>query len=109
MKLGERIKAMRAENGLTLDEVAIKVGTTKQTIQRYETGEITNIPSDKIEKLAMIYNTTPIKIMGWEIESKEENGMCYMSEERKSVMNKIAELSESDFRYVSGLVARLGK
>ena len=34
----------------------------------YENLDITNIPSDKIEKLAVIYKTTPSYLMGWEDE-----------------------------------------
>ena len=48
MNKGDRIKKLRNELGLTLEEVAKKVGTSRQTIQRYESGEISNIPSDKI-------------------------------------------------------------
>jgi transcriptional regulator with XRE-family HTH domain len=99
--------------GLTLEEVAMKIGTTKQTIQRYETGEISNIPSDKIEKLAMVYNTTPIKIMGWEIEKEETNHVKeetnYITDERKNLINQISRLSDKDFQYIAELVARLSK
>jgi transcriptional regulator with XRE-family HTH domain len=109
VKIGERIKTLRLDRGLTLEEVAIKLGTTKQTIQRYETGEITNIPSDRIEKLAMVYNTTPVKIMGWEIEACNSKEEQYVSDERKNVMNAIAKLSESDFKYIADLVSRLNK
>ena len=42
------------------------IGTSRQTIHRYETGVITNIPHDKIEALARVYETTPQKIMGWD-------------------------------------------
>lgn len=65
-ELGIKIKSRRKELGLTLEEIAKKVGVSKQTIQRYETGVISNIPSDKIEKLAKILQTTPGYIMGWE-------------------------------------------
>ena len=43
MELKERIKQRRLDLGLTLEDVAIKIGVTKATVQRYETGEIENI------------------------------------------------------------------
>lgn len=57
---------------MTLEELAEKVGTSKQTIQRYESGKISNIPSDKIELLAKYLDTTPAKLMGWEISRERK-------------------------------------
>lgn len=65
MTIKDRLKSLRRANGLTLDDVAKKVGVSRQTIQRYESGVISNIPSDNIEKLALALNTTPMEIMGW--------------------------------------------
>lgn len=63
----ERLKWLRKERSrITLEELAKKVGLSKATIQRYENGIITNIPSDKIELLAEALETTPGFIMGWE-------------------------------------------
>lgn len=66
MSLGNNLKAARASARLTLEEVALQVGVSRQTIQRYESGVIGNIPSDKVEKLALVLNTTPAILMGWE-------------------------------------------
>lgn len=63
--LQDRIRDARLRAGLTLDEVAQKVGVSKQTIQRYESGIISNIPSDNIEKIAAALGTTPAELMGW--------------------------------------------
>lgn len=63
--LKDRLHAARKQAGLTLDEVAKKVGVSRQTIHRYETGIINNVPSDKIEKIALVLNTTPAELMGW--------------------------------------------
>ncbi len=65
MALKDNLKNKRTEKGLTLDEVATKVGVSRQTIQRYESGVISNIPSDNIEKLASALDTTPAELMGW--------------------------------------------
>ena len=66
MNIGHNLKKRRLTLGYTLEEVAKKVGTSKQTIHRYETGIIANIPSDKIEALAKVLQTTPAYLMGWE-------------------------------------------
>ena len=60
-----RIKALRKERGLTLEALAEAVGTSKQTIHRYENGIITNIPYSKVEALAKALGTTPADLVGW--------------------------------------------
>lgn len=52
MNIGERIRQRRKELGKTLEEVGKVVGVSKQTIQRYESGEIVTIPYDKLTLLA---------------------------------------------------------
>lgn len=79
IELANRLRAKRLERGLSLQEVADKVGISKVTLQRYETLDIVNIPSNNIEKLAEIYLTTPGYLMGWTpslkvSESVEEYG-----------------------------------
>lgn len=63
--IGKRIRNMREERKMTLDYVASKIGISKQTLSRYERGVITNIPSDKIEAIAEVFNVPPARIMGW--------------------------------------------
>lgn len=66
MSIGKRIKDRRKQLGLTQDELADRVKTTKQTIYKYEKGIVTNLPSDRIEQLANALETTPAYLMGWE-------------------------------------------
>ena len=64
--IATRLKEMRRARGMTLDALADAVGTSKQTIHRYETGAISNIPPDKVEAMASALGTTPGALMGWE-------------------------------------------
>ena len=64
--LGETLKKLRRERGLTLEEVALAVGTSKQTVSRYEKGVISNIPHEKVEALARALSVSPSALMGWE-------------------------------------------
>ena len=64
--LGEKIKKLRKAKGLSLEDLSLLVGTSRQTIHRYENGVISNIPHDKIESLAAALGTTPAELMGWE-------------------------------------------
>lgn len=71
MTINENIRKLRAERGLTLESLGKAVGVSKQTIQRYENGQISTIPYDKILSLASALNVTPGYLMGW--EEPEEN------------------------------------
>ena len=72
MDIGTRIRARRKRLNLTLEDVANRVGISRQTMSRYETGIIGNIPSDKIEIIASALETTPAYLMGWE-EPEEDD------------------------------------
>ncbi len=63
--LSNKLKELRKAQKLTLEELADRVGTSRQTIHRYETGKISNIPPEKVEALAAALNTTPSALMGW--------------------------------------------
>jgi len=72
--IGNRIKKLREERELTQEELAKFVNSTKQTIYKYENDIITNIPSDKIEKIAEALNTDPSYLMGWTSHIKFDSG-----------------------------------
>ena len=63
--LSNKLKELRRAKKLTLEELAEAVGTSRQTIHRYETGKISNIPPEKVEALAQALDTTPSALMGW--------------------------------------------
>ena len=65
MSTGDNIRSRRKAEGLTLEELAEAVNTTKQTIHRYERGIITNIPQERIEAIARALHTSPSELMGW--------------------------------------------
>lgn len=65
MTLGERIKKARTARGLTQEKLGELCGTTKQAIFKYEAGIVTNIPTDRLERIAEVLNTTPAELMGW--------------------------------------------
>ena len=66
MEINERIKELRLQNKLTLEEVANIVGVTKATVQRWESGLIANMRRDKIASLAKALHTSPGYILGIE-------------------------------------------
>lgn len=66
MEINKKLKNKRKELGLTMLEVANKVGVSEATVSRWESGDIANMRRDKIVLLANALNVTPAYIMGYE-------------------------------------------
>ncbi len=52
--LSRKLKMYRERAGLSVNELAEMLGTARQTIYKYETGIITNIPYERITQLARV-------------------------------------------------------
>ena len=73
MNIGERIKQRREELGVSVDELAKRLGKHRATIYRYESNEIANLPTSVLEPLAIALDTTPAALMGWKDDSQTES------------------------------------
>jgi transcriptional regulator with XRE-family HTH domain len=71
MDFGEKIKKLRLERGMTLEQVGNIVGVGKSTVRKWETGDIANMRRDKIELLANALCVEPSYLMGWTDEHVE--------------------------------------
>lgn len=69
--LYDRIKSRRTELGLTVEELAHKMGyKDKSSISKIENGKA-DIPQSKIAAFADALETTPAYLMGWEEQSAQ--------------------------------------
>lgn len=66
MTIGERIRERRKELGISVDELAEKLGKNRATIYRYESSDIEKLPTTVLEPLSVALRTTPAYLMGWE-------------------------------------------
>ena len=82
MSIGEKIRALREQKGLTLEDLGKLCGTTKQTIYKYETGVITNIPLDRLELIADALSTTAADLMGWTAKPRLEEYLESLSDDQ---------------------------
>lgn len=60
-----RMKKRREELDMSYQTLSDKVGISKSTLQRYETGYIKNMPVDKLEDIANALQVSPAYLMGW--------------------------------------------
>lgn len=72
MTVGERLKTLRKEKGISVDKLAEIIGKDRATIYRYESSEIEKMPTSVLEPLCKALNTTPSYLMGWEEAKVQE-------------------------------------
>ena len=107
MTLGDRIRVKREQARLTQEELAVKTGTKKQTISKYENGIITDIPLSKLDTIAKALNTTPIYLLGWEdfsikTSSEKQKRYNFMDLEKWKQVKKEKHLSYDDLAAMTG-------
>lgn len=90
--IGSALKRIRKEKGLTLEALATMVGTSRQTIHRYEAGIITNVPHKMVSDLARALDVQPSVLMGWEAEIGEKypESVMPISVKRLPILGDIA-------------------
>lgn len=64
MEIKDILKSRRVELRLTQDDIANKIGVSKATVSRWESGNISNMRRDRIAKLAEILQISPAVIIG---------------------------------------------
>lgn len=77
--IGQRIRELRTEAGMTQDELAAKIGyKSRSSINKIETAR--NIPMPKLEKFAKALGTSPAYLMGWFDEESEKESAAALIE-----------------------------
>ncbi len=91
-EMSKKIKRLRLENNMTLEQVAHIVGVGKSTVRKWETGAIANMGRDKIALLAKALNTSPSYLMGW----KEENDLSFLNSHEQAILSVFRALNKED-------------
>lgn len=73
MTVGERIKRKREELRISQTDLARRIGVSKQSLYKYETDVVTNIPFIIIEQIAIVLDVSPCYLMGWEQKTQSKN------------------------------------
>lgn len=107
MTLGDRIRFLRKQNKMTLDEVGKYLKVGRATVLRYENGIITNVPSDKIEAIARLFSVSPAYLMGWtDDDSKEHIFAPAVSPNSEDFRKIIMFMTPEDYKTIMDIYAR---
>lgn len=102
MEIGQKIKTLREEKGMTLEELGAKVGVGKSTVRKWETGMIANMRRDKIVKVAKALGTDPSYLMGWDNNNQEIQPVL-LGSELNNIFEKLAEEYNKPKEYLISL------
>ncbi len=75
IELGARIRMFRKKKKIGMEEIAAMLGVSRQTIFRYETGAIANIPREKLRQMAQIFEVSEAVLMGFVAEELVYDGV----------------------------------
>ncbi len=70
MTTGVKIRTRRKQLGMSVDELAKKVGKNRATIYRYESDAI-EMPASMLQPLADALNTSPDELMDWRLIKRD--------------------------------------
>ena len=90
--MAHRLRELRKERGLTLLQVAEKLGVTESTVQRYESGNIKNLKYETMVELAELFGVAPAYLMGW---TSSENSSQKDNQELTEVVNLFQKLNRA--------------
>lgn len=115
LTVGQKIKKLRLDKGLTQQELGDLLGVKKAAVQKYESGQVQNLKQSTIKKLCEIFNKYPDYFIydefdSWlEEELKKEVEFVQIIEKKygKEVVNifeVIIDLNEDSRKKVSDYV-----
>ena len=95
IKIGEFLRNLRKEKGLTQEQLAEQFNVSRRSVSRWETGS--NLPDlDILIEMADYYEIELKEILEGERESEK------MNEELKETVLKVAEISNEDKMKLTG-------
>ena len=102
MEMGEKIKMLRTQKSMTLEELGDRVGVGKSTVRKWENGMIANMRRDKIAKIANALDCSPAYLLGWE-ENDESEQLKRLTEYAKRLGNLSQDKQKEVFNFIDFL------
>ncbi len=99
MTTGEKIRTRRKALGMSVDELAAKVGKNRATIYRYESDAI-EMPASMLRPLAEALNVAPDDLMDWDLVLHEVTEHDKKMEEALSLVADGISTGGSSFRHL---------
>ena len=109
MKIGNKLRGFRSEKGLSVLDIADRLGISESTYRRYESDKsFPEIPI--LEKLAKIYDRNFVELLPEGItitntnNGEHSNGFAHIVNHQQQLSEKLVELYESRIRNLEELL-----
>lgn len=122
MEIKDIIKNRRLELGLTMKELATKIGVSESAVSRWESGNISNMKRDKVALLSKVLGIPLDVLMGWDLdEASNDHSDEYLFDddardlaqflfdhpEYKSVFDAVRKVKKDDIQFVKDFMERV--
>lgn len=122
MEIKDIIKNRRLELGLTMKELAAKIGVSESAVSRWESGNISNMKRDKVALLSKVLGIPLDVLMGWDPDeapndhsdeylfdddAKELAQFLFDHPEYKSVFDAVRKVKKDDIQFVKDFMERV--
>lgn len=107
MTLAQKIKSKREARGISQTELVKMIGTSKQTLYKYENGIITNIPYNIIKQIADTLSVSPAYLVGWSEQTDDVPDLIHIILEDmklKEYIQKLSELNATDKESIYNMI-----
>lgn len=103
-----RITMAIQKSGMSYSELSVKTGIPKSSLQRYATGENTNIPLNRIEDIAFATGVDAKWLLGWEKKSSTDTDI-EVNPDIKQALDLYSRLDTEDKAEIRGEMKQMLK
>lgn len=118
MTMGQYIKQLRIEKGLSQDALGKLVGVNRAAVNKWENGSVENIKRSTIKKLSEVFGVSPCDLMKWDEELEapeqrnEETTICALfqkchEKEVSSIVSMLLKLDSADRQLATGIIQQM--
>ena len=109
--VGINIRERREELGLSQSALAEAINESRQTIYKYESGLVSNIPIVKLEAIAEVLQCSPTDLTGWEAKTSpvvKEDSLPYITTEEQSLLECWHKATDKERRSIAFILSEYG-
>lgn len=107
MNVGDRMKSIRKQQGISADQLAESIGVSRSTIFRYEKGDIEKMPIEVVANVASSLHVSLIDLMGISNDSISEKITEIVSKLNPDRQQNVYNYADNQLREQNGKVVNL--
>lgn len=107
MNVGDRMKSIRKQQGISADQLAESIGVSRSTIFRYEKGDIEKMPIEVVANVASSLHVSLIDLMGISDDSISEKITEIVSKLNPDRQQNVYNYADNQLKEQNGKVVNL--